>query len=565
LLAVQVGLVVLTLLAYARLADNGFINLDDPDYVTRNAHVQAGLSLDGLRWAFTTGHSANWHPLTWLSHMLDCQLWGLAPAGHHLTSLVLHAASVVLCFRFFSRTTEAIWPSAFVAAVFALHPLHVESVAWAAERKDVLAGLFWMFTSIAWVRWVERPSAWRYMLVLVVYALALMTKPMLVSLPFVLCLLDVWPLQRIHRAPVVRTDVARVVREKLPLFALALASSAVTYAVQASAGAMDLGQRYPVGLRLENALVAYVAYIGKALWPASLAVFYPHRATAFPLVQVLGAALLLSVISAFVLRRLRSKPYLAVGWLWYLGTLLPVIGIVQVGAQALADRYTYIPFIGLSIAVAWSAADVAQHWKAARPVLAASSALAVIAWTALTWELVGSWRNDISLFSHAVESLPESHRAHVMLGNVLVRDGRLEDGLAQYQRALELHPEDPEARINLARALEQLGRQDEALAQCRALIARSPTAADAFLMLARILEARGEREEAGRAYLEALRLGPDWAEAHNNYGSLLLHEGRVDEAITEFTRALELKPGMAAAKHNLKLAQESRRSVPAPR
>lgn len=553
-LAIGVSLVVLTLIAYARIVGNGFINLDDAAYITGNPQVQSGLSWPGVRWAFTTGHSANWHPLTWLSHMLDCQLWGLNPAGHHLTSVTLHATNAVLVFLFLERATESVWPSAFVAAVLALHPLHVESVAWAAERKDVLSGLLWILTMIAWVSWVKRPTAWRYAVVMVAYALGLMAKPMLVTLPLVLLLLDIWPLRRIGSAPFAMNRLLHVAAEKLPLFAMALASSVATYAVQHSAGAMELGTRYPLWFRLENALLSYVAYIGKALWPAGLAVFYPLPANAVPHERVLGAAVVLAGLSVLLLGQLRKRPYLAVGWLWYVGTLLPVIGIVQVGAQSMADRYTYIPLIGLSTLAAWGGVDIAHRWHRIKPALVIFAGIAVVGWIAATWRLVGCWKNDVELLSHEVQSLPRSHRAHVLLGDALLGTGQLDGALEEYTRAVEIDPDDAVARVNLARTLAQMGQKEAAAGQYREVLRRTPDSAVAQFMVAVFLDDQGDHEEAARCYREALRLEPGWAEAHNNYGSLLLQQGRREDAIAEFTRALKLSPDLAAAKHNLRRA-----------
>jgi len=494
-LAVSVGLVALTLLAYGRVALNGFIDLDDNQYVTQNSIVQAGLTWEGVQWAFTTGHSANWHPLTWLSHMLDCELFGLSPAGHHLTSLAIHLASTVLLFRLFHRTTARLGASAFVAAVFALHPLHVESVAWVAERKDVLSALFWILTSLAYVSWTEKKGAGRYALVLVLYALGLLAKPMLVTLPFVLLLMDRWPLGR-----------AFAFVEKIPLFALAAASATVTFLVQRSAGAMSLGDWIPVDARVQNALVSYVAYLRQSIVPTGLAVYYPHPVEAYPFWKVAGAAAVILGITVLALLALKRRPWVTVGWLWFLGTLVPVIGIVQVGSQARADRYTYLPMIGLSLAVAFSAAGRAVWLLVA----------AVGAWTVLTCRQVEYWRNDTTLFTHVARVMPENHLAHGILGIVHLREGRLQEAILELRESIRLRESYAQGHSNLGMALELSGREEEALAQYRSATLWMPALAEAHYNLGALLHRRGRKLEAVHHYERALEIRPDFPEARNN-------------------------------------------------
>ena len=530
-LAIGAALGLLTAGVYARVAWNGFIRLDDNDYVTASPHVQAGLSWSSIRWAFTTGHSANWHPLTWLSHMVDVQLFGMNPAGHHLTSLVLHVASTLLLFRLFLKTTGELWPSAFVGAVFGLHPLHVESVAWVAERKDVLSAFFWILTTLAYVAWTEERRPGRYALVVVLYALGLMSKPMLVTLPFTLLLLDVWPLGR----------GAWRWREKIPLFVLAAASSAVTFLVQRAQGAMELSDRVPLPLRIENAVVACAAYLGKALVPVGLAVYYPHPGGAYPIVRVVGSALLLAAISGLVFRYRRERPCLPVGWLWFLGTLVPVIGLVQVGPQAMADRYAYVPMIGLSAAVAFGIPRAA-------PALLLAGALA---WSALTWRQAGLWKDDRTLFGHMVEVDPGNHLGHGVLGNVALHERRYDEAIREYREALRLEPAYALWSSNLGRAYLLTGRPDEARRAFETALSLSPDLAAAHHQLGFLLVTRGELDLAILHFEAALRSEPDDPEVHFNLGLALRQKGRAAEAVEQFRRALEIAPGFEPARRQL--------------
>jgi tetratricopeptide (TPR) repeat protein len=493
--AIAVALVLATLGAYATVVGNGFVHIDDNAYVTDNPHVQAGLSAGTVAWAMTTFRAGNWHPLTWLSHALDCQLYGLHPAGHHVTSLLLHVVNVLGLFFLLRRWTGSIGRSAFVAALLALHPLHVESVAWVAERKDVLSGFFWIATLWAYALWVERPGAGRYALVLACFALGLMSKPMLVTLPFVLLLLDVWPLRRVG---------APFVREKIPLFLLAAASSVVTFLVQRDQGAMALGAKLPAGLRVENAVVSYAAYIVQTVWPAGLGSFYPHPIDADSFARVAGSALLLAAVTAAAILARRTHPYALVGWLWYLGTLVPVIGLVQVGAQARADRYTYLPLIGLSIAVAWAAVDVAANFRHGRRALAAAGLALAATWSVLTWEQVAYWKDDRALFGRIVELVPDNAAAHGMLGMVHLRERRIPEAIAEYQTALRLEPSYAQGHSNYGMALEIQGRSDEAISEYRAAVALDPNLAEAQHNLGAALTKAGLAEE-GAAHLEAAR------------------------------------------------------------
>jgi tetratricopeptide (TPR) repeat protein len=507
-----VGLAALTIVAYAPVRHHESIDLDDPGYVFDNPHVAGGLTSSGVAWAFTTGHAGNWHPLTWISHMMDASLFGLDPGAHHLVNLVFHVANTLLLFAVLAWLTGSLYPSAFVAAVFGLHPTHVESVAWIAERKDVLSTFFWLLTMGAWGWYVRRPtgSGWgRYAIVGVVLALGLMSKPMLVTLPFVLILLDYWPLRR-------TLPLRSLVLEKLPLFALVVASSIVTFIVQRQGGAMSTLDVMPMSLRIGNALVAYVTYLWKIVWPMNLGVFYPFPTQIAP-AAVAGAGLLLAALTVVAVRAQRTRPWVFMGWLWYLGTLVPVIGLVQVGTQALADRYMYVPLIGLTIAVAWSAADAPARFRAG---LAGAGVLIVLALTVATRAQLAYWQNSLMLWQRTVDVTTDNYRARNSLGAQLGNQGRPSEAIVQFTEALRLAPDRGEAfhiQHNLGRALADLGRFEEAIPH----------------------------------YREALRLKPDYPEAHNNLGLALGRTGHPEEALAEYRLALEDRPGFAPALSNL--------------
>ncbi|MFL6199060.1 MAG: glycosyltransferase family 39 protein [Thermoanaerobaculia bacterium] len=446
-----VGLALLTLAAYLPVLAHGFIRFDDPLYVTRNPHVQAGLSWEGIAWAFSANVASNWHPLTLLSHMLDCELFGMDPLGHHLTSLLLHTASVVLLFEALRRLTRdqpgSIWRSAAVAALFAVHPTHVESVAWIAERKDVLSGFFWMLTLLAWAGYVRQPSPKRYAAVALALAAGLLSKPMVVTLPFVLLLLDVWPLRREIR-----------VKEKLPLFALAAASCVAT--VIAQFGAIGLASRFPLRLRLANAVLSYAAYLRKTLLPTRLAVFYPMPGE-FPAWKVAGAALLLACLTVLALRAGR---YVLVGWLWFLGTLVPVIGIVQVGGQAMADRYTYLPTIGLFLIAAWGLPRRAR-WVVPGVVLALAIG---------TRLQLRHWEDSESLFRHAAAVTERNFIAHLNLAQIHAEHGERGPALEHFRTTLEIRPGMWQAQASLGNTLRRWGRPDKALPHLRNAVRLRP-------------------------------------------------------------------------------------------
>lgn len=505
------GLALLTLLTFLPALDNGFVAYDDDLYVTANPGVQQGITAAGLRWALAAVVAENWHPVTLASHMLDAELFGLDPRGHHLTSLVLHAANVLLLFSFLRRTTGASWRSAAAAALFAVHPTRVESVAWVAERKDVLSGLFFFLCLLAYARYAERPSLPRYLAVVAALALGLAAKPMLVTLPFVLLLLDLWPLGRFRPG-----RLRPLLLEKLPLLALSAAASAATLVAQRGA----LAEALPLGQRLANALVAYATYLGKILLPRDLAVFYPMP-PALPTWKVAGAALLLAVLTAAALQLGRRATYLPVGWFWFLGMLVPVIGLVQVGSQSMADRYTYLPAVGLFLIAAWGLPDALPRRKAARPILTTATLAAILVLALAARAQTVHWRNTITLFHHA---------AAVTEGNYV-------------------------AHLNLAEALREAGRREEALEHYRAAIAARPRLPRAYAALGGALRSWGHPAEALPPLRTALELDPTDARTHATLAMALDDLDRTEEAIAALRRALELDPSMANARRGLELLQ----------
>ena len=524
---------------YALVYSHDFVSFDDPIYVTENAHVQAGLSGAGLAWALTTFHDSNWFPLTWLSHMLDVQLFGLDSGPQHLTNVLLHALSAVLLFVVLRRMTGARWPSAVVALLFGLHPLHVESVAWIAERKDVLSALFWMLTLWAYAGYVTRPTRSRYFLTLLLFCLGLMAKPMLVTLPLVLVLLDLWPLRR-----------GVCLLEKLPFFAASLASSIVAYVAHQQGGAVASFEIVPLATRVENALITYVVYLLQAIWPARLAVFYPYPLKPI-LVPAIFAAVVLVGITTLAIREFSRRPYLTVGWLWYGITLLPVIGLVQTGSQARADRYTYIPLIGVSIAVVWGLSEVLAPWRRFRAALAIA---AVVACAVITAWQVRYWRDSVALYQHAIDVVPENYLAHFNLAAVLESQGRTSDALAQLREAVSIRPTSASARAELGQMLAQMGHADEALEQLQTAVNMRPNDPVAQFRLGSVLGTLGRPNDAAAHFLQVVRLQPENAEAHYNLGLALAEQDKLQDAAREFSETIKLRPQDAEAHFNLGVA-----------
>jgi len=522
-----VALVLVIGALYAQVHNFQFMNYDDPDYVLENPHVRAG----DAGWAFTSMEHANWFPITWLSHMLDVELYGLRSGAHHLTSVAIHALSALLLFGLLRKITGERWPSAFVAFVFAAHPLHVESVAWIAERKDVLCALFFIFTLWAYARYVERPGAMRYAVMLVAFAFGILSKPMIVTLPFVVLLMDVWPLRRFSR---------KVWVEKIPLFGLSAVACSIAYVAQRRGGAVS--SQLPFGLRLENAAVSYVTYIAQFFWPAKLAVFYPFPA-AVPAWEWVAA---LFVLIAITIVSMRSAA-VAVGWLWYLGTLVPVIGLVRIGLQSRADRYTYIPLIGFSIALAWGfSALVKQHRWLAAPVAAWACAIC-----AVTFVQAATWHDSITVFEHALKVTDGNYVAHNNLGAALRHAGRRADAFPHFEEAIRLRPRYPEAQNNLGEALLAAGRVEDALPHVAEALKLDPKLAEAHVNMGTIDNKRGRPELAEAEYRAALELNPLSAEAHDGLAVVLTDTNRTPEALQHALEAVALNPGDADAHYNL--------------
>ncbi len=560
---------------FGQTLGHDFVNYDDSLYVYDNPLVAQGLTLPGIAWAFATSHSAYWHPLTWLSHMLDCQLWGLNAGGHHLTNVVLHAANAVLLFLVLRQMTRALWLSAFVAAMFAIHPLNVESVAWVAQRKNVLSTFFWLLTMWAYTRYaqgvtsdarqvtgpgktIRAPLMSRvtshvslfYWLALVFFALGLMSKPMLVTLPFVLLLLDYWPLRRVASVKLQVSNL-RLVVEKLPFLLLAVVSSVVTYLGQKSEGAVISLEQSPLGVRLAKVPVNYVIYLRNTLWPEGLATPYPYPSVYPVFLVVVLCTLLLAGVTLLVLWVARTKPYAAVGWFWFLGTLVPVIGLIQVGNTPVADRFTYVPQIGLYLVVAWAIRDLTVSWRYRRQALGTAVTMVITALMVCAWKQTSYWRNSESLWTHTLACTSDNYIAHNNLGDALLKKGSVDEAIAHFQKALQIKPDYAEAHNNLGDALLQKGSVDEAIAHCQRALQIKPDFAEAHNNLGDALFQKGSVDEAIAHFQKALQIKPDYAEAHNNLGNALFTKGSVDEAIAHYQKALQITPDSMEAHNNL--------------
>ncbi|MEO6237907.1 MAG: tetratricopeptide repeat protein [Vicinamibacterales bacterium] len=554
--AIGCGLVLLNVAVYAAVRHFELVNWDDSTYVTENPTVLGGLSWTSAWWALTTGHSPYWHPMTWLSHLLDITLFGSDTGMYHLTNLVIHIANTVLVFEFFRRATTAVGRSAFVAAIFAVHPLHVESVAWIAERKDVLSTLFWVLTLLAYVAYVWRPAAIRYAVMLVVFGLALMSKPMVVTLPAVLLLLDVWPLGRLNAGGAGNERDSghawpRLILEKLPLLVLALATSVATIVVQNRVGAMANLAALPWQDRAANATIGYVAYIGKTIWPSRLAAFYPLFDISATRVAAAALVLLAATATAMALRK--RYPFVVVGWLWYLVTIAPVIGLLQAGEQGMADRFMYVPMIGLLIIVAWGAPVICNRFRRTVPLAAAG---VVLACAVTARAQVAHWANSVELWQHATRVTPGSYIAHENLGQALRERGQLADAQASYQRALKNAPARSPGYLavihnSLGLVSIRAGHSAEALDHFAAAVKLNPAFAEAQSNLGNGLAAAGHLDEAIECYREAVRLKPDYTEPRVGLGGALLRAGNAADAIPQYREALRLDPNLAEAHNGL--------------
>ena len=551
------GVVLVTLAVYWQVHRHEFVTYDDPKYVTENKQVQAGISWEGVKWAFTAKDASNWHPVTWLSHMLDCELFGLNAGRHHIVNLLFHIANTLLLFFVFYRMTGGYWQCVFVAGLFALHPLHVESAAWAAERKDVLSTFFWLLTILAYVRYAERTSIPRYVLVVVFFVLGLMAKPMLVTLPLVLLLLDYWPLERIGGDKKFRKAAfVGLVIEKIPLLVLAGASSVVTLFAQQKmvVSLRGLG----IYTRAANAFVSYLVYIWKMIWPMQLGVFYPHSKTV-AVWQGAGAGLVLAAVTAAAIWYGRRYRYLLAGWLWYIVTLIPVIGIVQVGIQRYADRYTYVPLTGLFIIIAWGMPELLGQWRYKRIVLSFSGAIVLSVLAVCTWFQVGYWRNSVSLYEHAIAVTEGNYLAHNNLGVVLKGQGRIDEAIEHWQEALRIFPRYRDAIINLGGALADKGRYDEAIRYYKDFLKRNEGDCRLYNNLANAFTAKGEVDEAIKCYRKALEFDKNAWEVHYNLGTALIEKGRTAEAIVHFKEAVRIYPQFSQGQASLKQALSSQK------
>ncbi|MGD9244134.1 MAG: tetratricopeptide repeat protein [Desulfobacterales bacterium] len=592
---VSLCLALTIILAYGQASNLDFVGYDDELYVTENLNVQKGLTAEGLKWAFTTFHSANWHPLTWLSHMIDCELYGLNPMGHHWTNLILHTANTILLFLILKVMTGSIWRSAFVAALFALHPLHVESVAWVSERKDVLSTFFGLLMIGAYYRYVKAPDVKNYLMVVVFFSLGLMAKPMLVTFPFVLLLLDFWPLNRFHYKNnyLLQTEttpcygskgIFRLILEKIPLFIPVVISSGLTFLAQKSGGAVKTLESLSLKLRITNALVSYVSYIVKAIWPCNLAVFYPHPGSALPAWQISGAAFVIAVAIFLSIRLLKKFPYIAVGLFWYLGTLIPVIGLVQVGNQAMADRYTYIPLIGFFIIVAWGLSDLSIRWRYRKIFLVLPTVIILSAMVVGTSSQLPYWKNGITLFERAVEATKNNYKAQNNLGTAyaqvdidkavfhfkealkikpdyatalynlgtsILKKGNYDEAVLYFNKAIKIDPQRTGSRLNLANVLFEQGRHDEAISHYNEIIKTDSENADARMNLANVLYIQGKCDEAISQYKELIKTDPENADVHSNLAYVLSIQGKLDEAVLHYNEAIKIQPKHEKAHYHI--------------
>ena len=554
-LLITLILILSTLVVYWQVKDFDFAGYDDELYVIENHQVQAGISIEGTIWAFTTFHAGNWHPLTWLSHMLDCELYGLNPMGHHWTNLQLHIANTLLLFFILQQMTGAVWKSAFVAALFALHPLHVESVAWVAERKDVLSTFFWMLTIIVYYRYVKRPSLFAYLLIILFLSLGLMAKPMLVTLPFVLLLLDFWPLKRLkltlNQASGQTSNLLLLIREKIPLFIPVTISSVLTILAQKDAGALYAFEALPFTTRVANALISYTSYICKAIWPKNLAVFYPHPFGELSLWYVFLAALAIAAISFFSIRWFKKYPYMTFGWLWYLGTLIPVIGLIQVGAQGMADRYTYIPLTGLFIIAAWSMPDLLKKWHYNRMILVIFSTIIIFAFSTRSYSQIKHWENSTAVFKNAVQVTDNNWLAYNNFGLALMRDGKSNDAVFYFKKTLEIRPDFLKTLDNLGIALYRLEKFEEALFYYSKALKIDPKNTGIHNNTANVLTALGKLEKAVQHYKKAILIDPEFTDAHYNLANVMATQEKLDKAVFHYESAIKNDSGHSNAHYNL--------------
>jgi len=554
-----VFLVLATLTVYGQTRTHDFIGYDDDKYVTENAYVSHGLSEESVIWAFRSTRASNWHPVTWLSHMLDVELFGMRPGGHHMTSVFFHLINSLLIFFLFRRMTGQVWRSGVVAILFAIHPLHVESVAWASERKDVLSTFLGLLAVWSYVRYIQQPRIVRYFGVIVFFTLGLMAKPMLVTLPFVLLLLDYWPLKRINFSQTRdgkvelnhRFALLRLVYEKIPLFVLAGLSCAVTVLVQSKGEALGLLDVQPMMMRVANAVVSYVKYLQKLIWPHDLAILYPYPEviTAW---QIFGASAVLGSITFLTIRYRKRLPWLFVGWFWYVVTLVPVIGLVQVGVQAMADRYTYIPLVGLFVILSWGTAQLMDNWRYKKITLPVASAVLCFLLVASAKAQVSYWKNSFTLFEQALRVTNGNYVIHNNLGFELALLGQKDKAIKHYNETLRINPNFEVAHINLGSVLFSQGKVEESFAYYREVLTAKPDFAGVHYNFGILLLKTRRIDEAVDHFHEALLIKPDFAEVYNSLGAALVSKGEIKEAMVNFRQAIRIKPDLVVAKTNLK-------------
>jgi hypothetical protein len=547
------ALCILVLAVYWQAGGHDFVHYDDPMYVSENPSVSSGISWKGVAWAFTTFHASNWHPLTWLSHMADVELFGLSPGWHHRMNVFYHLLNTELLFLVLWKMTGGMWQSAFVAALFGVHPLHVESVAWVAERKDVLSAFFWILTMGAYLRYVRKPGTGRYLLVTACFALGLMCKPMVVTMPFVLLLLDWWPLGRMTPSAsagsppwrISMPALSRMVWEKVPWAGLAAISSVITIMAQRESGSITMIEHLPFGMRVSNALVSYSTYLIHTAWPRSLAFFYPHPVTVhadIPSWQIVGSLLLIVGISFLALRQGRYRPYLAVGWLWYLGTLLPVIGLAQVGTQAMADRYTYIPLVGIFIAVAWGLPELLPRRGFRRLALGGTGGAMILVLGIAAWIQTGYWQNSITLCTHALEVTEKNWEAWTVLGLTYGKLGHTQQAIGYFREAIRIRPNYFDPWFNLGVLHEKLGQSQQAIEHYRVAVRINPGHAEAWNNLGSSYGRLGQTGQAMDHFRRAVQIRPDYAEAWYNLGVAYSILGQTRQAEESFREAGRITP-----------------------
>jgi protein O-mannosyl-transferase len=560
-------LVLIILATYWQLPSHEFLSFDDNQYITQNTHVHEGITWENILWTFSRPNTGYWQPLTWMSHMLAFQVFGLKFGMHHLINLFLHISNSLLLFFVFNRMTSAPWQSAFIAAAFALHPLNVESVAWVSERKNVLSTFFWMLTILTYIRYTERPGIYRYMLILFVFVLGLMSKPMLVTLPFVLLLLDYWPLCRLNLARL-RSDeqktqsseitgfqmsfVLRLILEKIPLAILSIACIYLTTSLSIQRFKFVIPTAsVPMKLRIANALVSYVGYIKKMICPINLAAYYPYPHT-LPTWQVIGASLLLVSVTFLAYRWVRLKPYFTVGWLWYIGTLIPVIGLVQAGLwPAIADRFAYVPLIGLFMVIAWGVPDLLFRWRYKKKGIIAISTALVPVLMGISWLQLRHWQNSVTLFTHIIRVTHNNCLAHNELGKALEQQGDFDKAIFHYSKALKINPKYAEAHKNLGYILACQKHYKEAIDHYTEAIRIKPSYAEVYNNMGTVFLFQGNEKEAIYHYYKALRINPNYAGVYYNLGKINLNHGNIEKAILLYRKAIELNPEMTQVLYNL--------------